>query len=100
MNLYDNSTLTILDPQFLVSIEELTPGPELAEVVSEVLAADGWLMLRQGVWTHVHPPEFTPVQQGWKLHVSAGRRFRAAPSTASPATSGWARWGSPCSCSG
>jgi hypothetical protein len=37
MNLYDNS---ILDPQFFVSIEEPTPGPELAGVVSEVLAAD------------------------------------------------------------
>lgn len=71
MNIYDSATFTLLSPEFFASLEERTPGPEFATVVSEVLDGDGWKMLQQGVWTHMHPPVWHGSQQGWKLHVSA-----------------------------
>lgn len=71
MTPHDNSTFTLLDREFFVSMEERTPGPELSSIVAEVLGDAPWTVTRGGVWTHVQPEGWDGPAQGWKLHLSA-----------------------------
>jgi tRNA A-37 threonylcarbamoyl transferase component Bud32 len=67
----DDSIYTVLDREFWSSIDQKRPGSELRAVVEAVLATERWSVIPGGVWTHVQPPGWRAVAQGWKLHVSA-----------------------------
>jgi len=67
----DDSTFALLDPEFYVSLEQRPPGPEYLDAVGELLPEDGWTTIVRGLWTYVQPREWTGLEQGWKLHVSA-----------------------------
>jgi tRNA A-37 threonylcarbamoyl transferase component Bud32 len=66
----DNATFELLDPEFFASFEQKMPGAEYRSVVAG-LATGGWTVAPGGVWTHVMPPGWSGLRQGWKLHLSA-----------------------------
>lgn len=66
----DNATFSLLDTQFFVPVDRKTPGPEYLSVVAG-LGSAGWRVAPGGLWTHVVPPGWASLNQGWKLHVSA-----------------------------
>jgi hypothetical protein len=66
----NDAFFTLFDREFFRSLEERSPGAELAGRVA-VLGDDGWRRHVAGVWTYQEPPGWSGLQQGWKLHVSA-----------------------------